>query len=71
MSTLDLERHVVTVTEAARRTRKTVSRIRQICRQHDIGILITCRLRLLSNADLRKIEKIISKSGKNFANAEN
>ncbi len=71
MSTVDLERHIITVTQAAECTGKTSGRIRQICREHEIGMLIAGRLRLLSKADLKRIEKIISKNGKNFANSEN
>jgi len=71
MSTLDLERHIVTVTQAAAHCKKTAGRIRQICREHEIGTLIAGRLRLLSKADLKQIKTIIAKNGRNFANSEN
>ncbi len=71
MSTVDLERHKITVTQAAARCGKTTGRIRQICREHEIGTLIAGRLRLLSNADLKRLEKIISITGRNFSNSEN
>ena len=67
MSTVDLDRHFITVTQAAGYCGKTPGRIRQICREYDIGTLIAGRLRLLSKTDLNRIKKYLVKSGKDFS----
>lgn len=45
----------ITVTAAARRLGMSNSRVRKICQDEGIGTLLTGRLRVLSEADLRRI----------------
>jgi hypothetical protein len=63
MATVDRRKATLTVNDAAERFGKTTARIRQICIEHNIGELIENRIRLLSEADMRKIGKIIEETG--------
>lgn len=53
-----------TVASVAKRLGKTTGRIRQICREHDIGTLIGDRFRILEKRDVSRIEKILKKNGR-------
>lgn len=57
---------VITVQECAVRVGKTDGRIRQICREHNIGVCYGQRLRMLSENDVNQIETLIAERGKNF-----
>lgn len=48
-----------TVTEVAKRFNRTTSRIRQICRAHQIGYLLQSDLRILDDQDVAKIQSIL------------
>jgi len=52
------------LSELAPLVKRTPERLRQICQQHGIGILLTSRLRVLTAADAVMVRKIIAKSGK-------
>lgn len=53
-----------TVNDAADRFGRSTARIRQICIQHEIGETIGNRLRILTEAELERIGKIISENGR-------
>ena len=54
--------------DAARRFGKTPSRIRQICLEHNIGFKFRDKSeRRLTDADMRKIGKIIDETGHDWS----
>ena len=63
MATVDSEK-AITVTEAATRFGRNPSRIRQICIEHKIGVLIADRLRVLTERDVQRIGKILVEYGR-------
>lgn len=48
-----------TVTAAAAELGVTPGRVRQLCQQHGIGEMLTPRMRLLSDKDLRTLNGLI------------
>lgn len=48
-----------TVTEVAEKFERTPSRIRQICREHNIGYMIQSDLRLLTDDDVKAIKNVL------------
>lgn len=54
------------VQEVADIVGKTDGRIRQICREFNIGTLYGGRFRLLNRRDLNRIRQYLDESGKNF-----
>ena len=63
MATVDTEK-AITVTEVARRFGRDSSRIRQLCIEHNIGVLIADRLRVLTKGDVEKIRKLLEDFGR-------
>lgn len=53
-----------TVNDAAERFDRTTARIRQICIEQDIGVLVEERIRLLSKDDMRKIGDFLAEFGR-------
>lgn len=49
----------ITVTQVANKLGRTTSRIRQICIEHDIGVLVGGRVRVFTPKQVKEIEKII------------
>ena len=66
MSTLK-SKEFFTVKQAASKFNKTPGRIRQICREHEIGVVIENRIRLLSPSDMRDISQILREIGRDFS----
>lgn len=58
MATINTEK-AITVTEVAERFGRNPSRIRQLCIEHDIGVLIAGRLRVLTERDVDKIGQML------------
>jgi hypothetical protein len=50
----------ITVTQVAKKVGRSTGRIRQICLEHDIGVLIGGRVRVFTPKEAKEIEKIIS-----------
>lgn len=50
----------ITVTKAAERLGYSRERVHQICHSRGIGQMITPQLRMLSESDVKKVEKILS-----------
>jgi hypothetical protein len=63
MATVNTEK-ALTVTEVAARFGRDSSRIRQICIEHDIGVLIAGRLRVLTEKDAEKIGRLLEGFGR-------
>lgn len=64
MATIETE-GTFTVNDAAERFERTTARIRQICIEQKIGVLVGERIRILSPADMRKLGKFIEANGRN------
>ncbi len=49
---------MITIQEAAAELGRPASTVKYWCRQHEIGTLVTSRLRLLTEADLAQLRQI-------------
>lgn len=54
---------LITVTAAAKKLRMSTRNVRVLCQQHNIGTKVSGRLRVLSQADLAKIEAVRRPAG--------
>jgi hypothetical protein len=57
--------YTITVSQAAERLGVTPQAVRLRCQQHNLGQMITPRLRLLSEANLRKLRQLIPENPEN------
>lgn len=53
-----------TTTSAAKKLKCHPETIKRHCREHDIGELISARVRVLSEADLKRLRKLVKKPGR-------
>lgn len=61
----------LTVNDVADRFGKNPSRIRQLCIEHGIGKLIAGRVRLLTEADAKKLGRFFAEKGHLSKNSKN